>query len=122
MNALKYHRKTVPPVVKVRSRLCEPGDRAFPSDGPPIQSCEITVEDNGIGFEQKYVDRIFAPFERLHGRSEYEGTGMGLAICRKIVERHGGTITARSVPDQGSTFVVIIPLKQPPGVPKDEPV
>ncbi|MFM9961568.1 MAG: sensor histidine kinase [Planctomycetaceae bacterium] len=121
-NALKYHRKTVPPVVKVQSRLLDPGDRPFPSDGPPIQSCEITVEDNGIGFEQKYVDRIFAPFERLHGRSEYEGTGMGLAICRKIVERHGGTITARSVPNQGSTFVVIIPLQQPKGAPKDEPV
>lgn len=74
---------------------------------------EIIVEDNGIGFEQKYVDRIFAPFERLHGRSEYEGTGMGLAICRKIAERHGGTITARSVPNQGSTFIVTVPLKQP---------
>ena len=80
------------------------------------------MEDNGIGFEQKYVDRIFAPFERLHGRGEYEGTGMGLAICRKIVERHGGTITARSIPHQGSTFIVTIPLKQPQGVPKDESV
>ena len=121
-NALKYHRKTEPPVVKVQSQLLPLGDRAFPSQGPPIQFCEITVEDNGIGFEQKYVDRIFAPFERLHGRSEYEGTGMGLAICRKIAERHGGSITARSVPDQGSTFVVTIPLQQPQGAPKDEPV
>lgn len=121
-NALKYHRKTEPPVVKVQSRLLDPGDKAFPSRGSPIQSCEIAVEDNGIGFEQKYVDRIFAPFERLHGRSEYEGTGMGLAICRKIAERHGGTITARSVPGQGSVFVVTIPLRQPQGAPKDEPV
>ena len=121
-NSLKYHRADVPPVVKVQSRLLPLGDRAFPSQEPPIQFCEITVEDNGIGFEQKYVDRIFAPFERLHGRGEYEGTGMGLAICRKIVERHGGTITARSISHQGSTFIVTVPLKQPIGAPKDEPV
>ena len=121
-NSLKYHRADVPPVVKVQSRLLPLGERAFPSQGPPIQFCEITVEDNGIGFEQKYVDRIFAPFERLHGRGEYEGTGMGLAICRKIVERHGGTITATSVPHQGSTFIVTMPLQQPKGAPKDEPV
>lgn len=121
-NALKYRRKTEPPVVTVRSRVLEPDAAAFLSQGEPVQFCEITVEDNGIGFEQKYVDRIFAPFERLHGRSEYEGTGMGLAICRKIAERHGGTITARSVPDQGSTFIVTIPLQQPRGAPKDEPV
>ncbi len=120
-NALKYHRKTETPVVKVQSQLLEPEARAFPLQGPPIQFCQITIEDNGIGFEQKYVDRIFAPFERLHGRSEYEGTGMGLAICRKICERHGGTITARSIPDHGSTFVVTIPLQQPQGAPKDEP-
>ena len=121
-NALKYRRKTEPPVVTVRSRVLEPGDAALLSHGEPVQFFEITVEDNGIGFDPKYVDRIFAPFERLHGRSEYEGTGMGLAICRKIVERHGGTITARSVPDQGSTFIVTIPLQQPRGAPKDEPV
>ncbi len=121
-NALKYRRKTEPPVVTVRSRVLEPDSEAFLSQGEAVQFCEITVEDNGIGFEQKYVDRIFAPFERLHGRSEYEGTGMGLAICRKIVERHGGTITARSVPDQGSTFIVTLPLQQPRGAPNDEPV
>jgi signal transduction histidine kinase len=56
------------------------------------------IEDNGIGFEEKYLNKIFLPFKRLHGRSEYEGIGMGLAICRRIVERHGGSITARSKP------------------------
>ncbi len=70
------------------------------------------MEDNGIGFDEKYLDRIFQPFQRLHGRSQYEGTGMGLAICRKIVERHGGTITAKSTPGKGATFIITLPVKQ----------
>jgi signal transduction histidine kinase len=74
--------------------------------------CEITVRDNGIGFEEKYLDRIFQLFQRLHSRSEYEGTGLGLAICRKIVERHGGAITARSAPGQGATFLVTLPARE----------
>jgi PAS domain S-box-containing protein len=71
--------------------------------------CEITVADNGIGFDEKYLDRIFRPFQRLHGRGYYEGSGMGLAICRKVVARHGGTLTAHSRPGEGSTFVVTLP-------------
>jgi light-regulated signal transduction histidine kinase (bacteriophytochrome) len=74
--------------------------------------CRIFVEDNGIGFDEQYVERIFAPFQRLHGRSAYEGTGMGLAICRKIVERHGGNITAKSKPGEGATFIVTLPVRQ----------
>ncbi|MBC7252334.1 MAG: PAS domain-containing sensor histidine kinase, partial [Anaerolineae bacterium] len=73
---------------------------------------QIMVEDNGIGFDEKYVDRIFQVFQRLHGRGEYEGTGIGLATCRKIVERHGGSITARSMPGQGATFIVTLPTVQ----------
>jgi signal transduction histidine kinase len=72
---------------------------------------EIAIEDNGIGFEEIYVDRIFQMFQRLHGLKEYEGTGMGLAICRSIVERHCGRITARSTPGQGTTFLVILPAQ-----------
>ncbi|SPF34976.1 putative Histidine kinase [Syntrophobacter sp. SbD1] len=74
--------------------------------------CRIFVEDNGIGFDERYLDRIFSPFQRLHGRSEYSGTGMGLAICRKIAERHLGSITAKSAPGKGSTFIVTLPVKQ----------
>src|SRR5262249_55373267 len=114
-NALKYHRKGVAPVVKVQGRLLRNGDGACLEHTPTEKVCEITVEDNGIGFEEKYLDRIFAPFQRLHGRSEYEGTGMGLAVCQKIAGRHGGTITARSTPGQGSTFVVTLPHGQPKG-------
>ena len=70
------------------------------------------VTDNGIGFDEKYLDRIFQPFERLHNVGEFEGTGMGLAICRKIVERHGGSITAKSPPGEGATFIINLPYQQ----------
>jgi signal transduction histidine kinase len=74
--------------------------------------CEIFVKDNGIGFDPKFAELIFKPFQRLHGRSEYDGTGMGLSICRKIVERHGGSIRAESEPGKGSTFIIRLPVKQ----------
>ncbi|MBA4156819.1 MAG: PAS domain-containing protein [Gemmatimonadetes bacterium] len=104
-NALKFHRAGEPPVVVLRGTMHKPDAG---SRHPRL--CELTVTDNGIGFEEKYLDRVFNPFQRLHGRGEFEGTGMGLAICRKIVERHGGGITARSTPGEGSTFVVHLPL------------
>jgi signal transduction histidine kinase len=75
----------------------------------------LVVEDHGIGFDEQHVERIFSPFERLHGRGAYEGTGMGLAICRKVAERHGGHIIARSVAGQGATFVVTLPCTHPDG-------
>lgn len=114
-NALKFHRPGVPPIVKVSSHNVTAGNPAAGGNGDsprgPLQ-CEITVEDNGIGFEQEYVDRIFELFQRLHGRDEYQGTGMGLAICRKIVERHAGQITAYSAPGAGSRFVFRLPIQQ----------
>lgn len=105
-NGLKFRRPDVKPVVRVYS---EPGRSA---DNGRVY-CSILVEDNGIGFEEKYLERIFQPFQRLHGRSSYTGTGMGLAICRKIVERHGGLITAQSKPDEGTTFIVKLPTEHP---------
>jgi PAS domain S-box-containing protein len=109
-NALKFRREEKP-VVKIYS----PSGHSKPGTFPANERCQIFVEDNGIGFDEKYLDRIFIPFQRLHGRDTYKGTGIGLAICRKIVERHGGNITARSRPGEGSTFIVTLPLKQPKG-------
>ncbi|SEW05856.1 sensor histidine kinase [Chitinophaga arvensicola] len=76
--------------------------------------CRISLDDNGIGFEQTYADRIFLIFQRLHGISEYSGTGIGLAICKKIVDSHNGFIQAYGEPGKGATFVIILPLKQRP--------
>ena len=96
-NALKY-RGDEPPKIRVWA-VC---DRQSPG-------IEIRVRDNGIGFDESSLSRLFQPFSRLQGRGEYEGTGMGLAICRRIVERHGGSITATSAPGKGSTFIVVLP-------------
>jgi two-component system sensor kinase FixL len=97
-NALKFHEPDKKPIVKIHSQLMN-------------ETCKITVEDNGIGFDEKYLDRIFAVFQRLHGRGQYDGTGVGLTICQKIAERHGGSITAKSTPGQGATFIVMLPVK-----------
>ncbi len=102
-NAVKYRKEQVPLEVWIRGGSEQESGRSF---------FHLRVEDNGIGFDEKYLDRIFAPFQRLHGRGVYEGTGMGLAICRRIVERHGGTITARSAPGEGAAFLVRLPAKQ----------
>jgi signal transduction histidine kinase len=71
------------------------------------------VEDQGVGFDERFLDRIFQPFQRLHTQSEFEGNGIGLPTCRKIAERHHGSLTAHSTPGAGSTFIVTLPLRQP---------
>lgn len=100
-NALKFHRPDAPPVVEVRA---EPLADA--------SGYRISVKDNGIGFDEKYASRIFTVFQRLHGKSAYEGTGIGLAICRKVVERHRGEITAKSAPGEGAAFLITLPASQ----------
>jgi signal transduction histidine kinase len=107
-NALKFHRPDLPPVVRVSAEVEmneETGEK----------QCRIFVQDNGIGFDEKYLDRIFAVFQRLHGRTSYEGTGIGLAVVRKIVERHEGHITAISSPEEGATFIVTLPVHHTKG-------
>ena len=114
-NALKFHRVEEAPVVKVYGGPVQ--NRKEEPSGEPVgdRACQILVEDNGIGFNEKYLERVFVPFQRLHGRAVYEGTGMGLAICRKVVERHSGNITAKSTPGWGATFIVTLPVKQSEG-------
>lgn len=98
-NAIKF-RGARPPRIVISAREDEHG------------ICEISVTDNGIGFDPRYAERIFRPFQRLHGLKEYEGTGIGLTICRKIAERHGGSISAFGTPGEGSTFLIRLPVKQ----------
>ena len=99
-NGLKYHKPGTPPIVHLVSQLNQNGD------------WDISVKDNGIGLDEKFSERIFIPLERLHGRSTYEGTGIGLAICKKIVSRHGGSISVKSQPGEGSTFTCTLPKRQ----------
>jgi signal transduction histidine kinase len=110
-NALKYRKKDIDPVIKIRSEISLAiSDRD--SKNLVNKYCRIFVEDNGIGFDQKYAEEIFGMFKRLHHNGEFEGTGVGLALCKKITELHHGFISARSKPNEGSTFIVSLPLKQ----------
>jgi PAS domain S-box-containing protein len=101
-NALKYHREEEPPSLTI-IRKTVASRKGY---------CRIDIADNGIGFEEKYLDRIFKPFQRLHASSEFEGTGMGLTICKKIIDNHNGTITAEANPPNGTTFIIELPVKQ----------
>jgi PAS domain S-box-containing protein len=113
-NALKFHKPDEPPLIEVSSKLYElTEDSASTGAKAGERRCEITVRDHGIGFEQKFADQIFVVFQRLHSRTEYEGTGIGLAVCRKITDRHSGRIMAYSAAGEGATFVVTLPVKQP---------
>jgi signal transduction histidine kinase len=109
-NALKFHRAGVSPVVRIEGSLVAANAPRFAAETTECDHCLITVSDNGIGFDEKYAERVFAAFERLNGNSEYDGTGIGLSIAQKIVWRHGGDISATSTPGEGSTFTIRLPL------------
>jgi signal transduction histidine kinase len=114
-NALKFSRPGVPPVVRVSGRLISPDDPCRPPGPDANALCRIDVQDNGIGFDAKHAERIFGMFQRLHARGTYDGTGIGLALCQKIVERHGGTISAGGIPGEGATFTVTLPVAHSEG-------
>jgi signal transduction histidine kinase len=108
-NALKYSRDDIKPEIRIYAEY----DAGFSkSNNQEVKNkyCRIFIEDNGIGFEQSYAEQIFDMFKRLHHHNEYEGTGIGLALCKKIVEEHNGYISARSVIGEGSTFIISLPL------------
>jgi PAS domain S-box-containing protein len=102
-NSIKFSLDGELPQIRVSGSVIE-------MDGSPV--VELCVQDSGIGFDEKYLERIFLPFHRLHGVGKYEGSGIGLAVCRKIAERHGGSITAVSKPSEGATFIVRLPQWQ----------
>jgi signal transduction histidine kinase len=112
-NALKFHQPGLAPVVVISSEQIAPHQvpASLKSKYPGLPVSLITVADKGIGFEDHYKDRIFKPFQRLHGHSQYAGTGIGLAICRQVVEGHGGTLEVQSKPGEGTTFFIYLPLK-----------
>jgi signal transduction histidine kinase/CheY-like chemotaxis protein len=110
-NALKFAKEGVPPVISIRGELI--ATKAI--DGEPSASgafCRIVVQDNGIGFDEKFLSRIFIIFQRLHNRVAYDGTGIGLAIAKKNIDKHRGLISARSQPDQGASFILVLPVTQ----------
>jgi signal transduction histidine kinase len=111
-NALKFHQPDVDPIIRIRSYLITTSQ--LPADVKPTRPANayhrIDISDNGIGFDPKHAERIFQVFQRLHGRSTYAGTGIGLAICEKVAANHGGAITAHSQPGQGATFSLYLPV------------
>ena len=110
-NALKFSKKDIRPLIKIWSDFTNEKS----AEGKPSEKgmyCRIYIEDNGIGFDEQYLDKIFTMFQRLHGRAEYEGTGIGLSIVKKIIEMHNGIVTAKSEANKGTTFIIVLPLKQ----------
>ena len=110
-NALKFSKPNVPPVISITGEIIESREEEAPVSATG-QFCRITISDNGIGFDEKFLDRIFVIFQRLNNQSSYEGTGIGLAIAKKIMDKHNGLIYAKSRENEGASFILILPLTQ----------
>ncbi|CAD5270662.1 putative two-component sensor histidine kinase [Alteromonas sp. 38] len=113
-NALKFQTADKEPLIEITATTPSEADMKDILLADEYDWIKIQISDNGIGFEQSFAEKIFAPFQRLHGRSEYKGTGIGLAVCRRIVERHNGQISAKSSPGKGATFTILLPTNSEP--------
>ena len=109
-NSLKYAKEEFPPVIKISATTMKGEKTGQKSAVPGMEYCKLTITDNGIGFEPQYKEKIFGLFQRLHGRNEYSGAGLGLAICKKIAKNHYGFISAESEPGKGTSIHIFIPL------------
>jgi signal transduction histidine kinase len=109
-NALKFHKSTSAPHLVIQATTPAPDQLPVSLMNADRRFTSVSIRDNGIGFDEKYMDRIFTIFQRLHGRGQYSGTGIGLAIARKVAENHGGALTAQSQVGQGSVFTVWLPV------------
>ena len=110
-NALKFSKENVEPVITITSRILTQEEVSeFPDLNKTLEFREIIVSDNGIGFDQQFAKQVFIIFQRLHGTGKFEETGIGLALCKKIVDHHGGEIFAISRENEGSSFHIILPV------------
>jgi PAS domain S-box-containing protein len=114
LNAIKFQKEGTAPHLNIQARILEDGERSVHHLDLPSVYYQFTITDNGIGFEEEYAETIFQMFQRLNGKSEYPGSGIGLALCKKITDNHHGTIAANSTPGQGTVITVILPVKNKP--------
>jgi signal transduction histidine kinase/DNA-binding response OmpR family regulator len=116
-NALKFSRQGIQPIITISSEIIQTKEVDAPPH-PDGQFCRVVIADNGIGFDEKFLDRIFVIFQRLNNLNSYEGTGIGLAIAKKIMDKHNGLISAQSVENEGAKFLLILPLTQEASIPE----
>ena len=109
-NSLKFSHENIPPIIKIKSEMKTGGNLDNEKLDSQVKYCHITFSDNGIGFDQQYKEKIFEVFQRLHGKETYQGTGIGLAIVKKIIDNHKGIITAKGELGKGATFDIYIPV------------
>lgn len=111
-NAVKFRKKGIDPIIHIEAKKMYDSDHSLPINSNGHKYYKVSIADNGIGFDPKYSDEIFMVFKRLNSYHEYKGTGVGLSICKKIIEKHNGSIIAQSEPGKGSTFSFVLPEKQ----------